>query len=128
MKLLLLQWCRKARRYSLAVRASGHNGTDWSALRGTLSQVPTRPASSLYFCIFMHLNRAPRLVAGVADDLQQAFNAFWLAGNAQLPSVPNDLMREQNPFFARDNAHQILLDFLRIGIDSQLKPTRDAVY
>jgi hypothetical protein len=64
----------------------------------------------------MHLHCAPRLVARVADIFQRTFYALGLARNAQAASVPDDLVGEENPFFARDDVHQVLFDFLRVGV------------
>src|SRR5579871_5134326 len=62
----------------------------------------------------MHVDSAPRLVAGVAEIFQRAIDALGLAGITQLAPVPDDLMREQNPFVARDHLHQILLNVFGI--------------
>ena len=41
--------------------------------------------------------------------------------------MPDDLMREQNPFLARNYLHQILLNVLRIVVLRELQPARDAM-
>src|SRR5580704_16389780 len=64
----------------------------------------------------------------MAKSLQRAVNALGFARDAQAASVPDDLVREENPFLARDDAHQVLLDFLRIIVCSEFQAARDAVH
>jgi hypothetical protein len=40
----------------------------------------------------MNLHRGPGLIGGVAEIFQKAIGAFGTAGDAQLPSVPDDLV------------------------------------
>ncbi len=61
--------------------------------------------------ILVHLDRAPGLVAGVADVLERTLCTIRFTREAELPSMPDDLVREQNPTFARDDFHQVLFDF-----------------
>ena len=60
---------------------------------------------SLCFRVLMNLDRAPGFVGGVADIFQRAVDAFWFAGDAEFAAVPDDLVREENPLLARDDAH-----------------------
>src|SRR5713101_2994372 len=57
-----------------------------------------------------------RLVSRVAEAFEIAFRAMRLARLADLAPVPDQLVRKQNPFFSRNNFHQVLFDFLGIGI------------
>ena len=72
--------------------------------------------------IFMNVYRAPRFIRGVADIFQWALGAFRSARHAELASVPDDLVRKERPFLARDHLHQVLLDFLRILVARKLQP------
>ena len=76
----------------------------------------------------MQFHRAPGLIGGMADIFQQAVDTFGIARDAKFASVPNDLVSKQNPFLARDNAHQILLDLLRIIVGGQFEAARDAMH
>jgi len=49
----------------------------------------------------------------MAKLLEVAAVAFWLPGNADLPSVVDQLVRKGNPVILRQNPHQLLLDLLR---------------
>jgi hypothetical protein len=66
------------------------------------------------------LNWAPQpsdcFVARVAEALEIAFNATRLARLTDLAPVPDQLVRKEDPFFLRNNLHQVLLDFPGIGI------------
>lgn len=57
-----------------------------------------------------------RLVSRVAEALEIAFGAPRFARLADLAPVPDQLVGKQDPFFARDHLHQVLFDFLGIGI------------
>ncbi len=74
----------------------------------------------------MDFHRAPGLVCGVADIFKQAVDALGFAGEAQLTAVPDELVGEQNPPLAGNNAHQVLLDFLRVGFFRELQAARYA--
>lgn len=54
---------------------------------------------------FVNGHGGPSLVGGMADIFQRALGAFGLAGDAELASVPYELMGKVSPFFARDYAH-----------------------
>ena len=75
----------------------------------------------------MHLDRAPRLVGSMANVFEGAVNALRLASDAEFTAMPDDLVREKNPFFARDDPHKVLLNLLRIIVRCQLQPARDSV-
>src|SRR3989442_15773425 len=92
-------------------------------LRREESIVGARPrACEALLRIFVNLYRAPRFIRGMADIFQWASGAFGSACRAQLPSVPDDLVRKERPFLARDHLHQVLLDFLRILVARKLQP------
>src|SRR5579863_1388790 len=74
--------------------------------------------------VLVQADGAPSLVGGVADIFEQAVDALGLASDAELASVPDDLVRKKYPLFAGNDAHQVLLDFLRIGIRGQLEAAR----
>lgn len=57
---------------------------------------------------------APCLVRGVAEGFERAVGAARLAGDADLASVVDELVRELNPVVAGDDLHQLLLDLLWI--------------
>src|SRR5438445_4071899 len=78
--------------------------------------------------IFMNVYRAPRFIRGVADIFQWALGAFRSARHAELASVPDDLVRKERPFLARDHLHEILLDFLRVLVARKLQPARNALH
>ena len=62
----------------------------------------------------------------IADALEITVDATRFAGHADSPAVPNELMREQNPFLLGDDADEVLLDFFRIGISRKVEPLRKA--
>src|ERR1700728_2000469 len=67
------------------------------------------------------LVRRPGLVAGITLKLQRAVGASRFAGDANLSSVVNNLMRELNPLVLRQNLHEVLLYLYRVGCFGQLK-------
>src|SRR5580704_12533448 len=62
------------------------------------------------------------LIFGITNRLEVAFSAFRFARLADPAAVPDQLVREQNPSVARNRGHQILLDFLRIGVAGEIEP------
>lgn len=44
--------------------------------------------------VLVNLDRAPGLICGVADIFQKAIDALGFAGDAELASVPDDLVGE----------------------------------
>src|ERR1700756_2153312 len=70
----------------------------------------------------MNLHRDPGFIRRVANVFQQAIHALGLAGNAELASMPDYLMRKQNPLFPRNDLHQVLLDLLRILLSRERSP------
>jgi hypothetical protein len=70
--------------------------------------------SHLPMCRRLHRHRAPSLIGGVAEILQGTIGALRLPRDAESPAVQDQLMRKKNPFFTRDNPHQILLDLAGI--------------
>jgi len=83
---------------------------------------------SLCFRVLMNLDRAPGFVGGVANIFQRAIDTLRLACDAEFASMPDDLMGKENPFLAGDDAHQILLDFLRIIVGRQFQAARNAMH
>ena len=75
----------------------------------------------------MHVHGAPGFVGGVADIFEGTVDAFGFARDAEFAAVPDDLVGEKNPFFPRDDAHQILLDFLRVIVGGEFQAAGDAV-
>lgn len=70
----------------------------------------------------MHVDRAPGLVAGMADIFQWTLDTIWLAGETQFTPVPDDLVREQNPAVPGNDLHQSLLDLLGLALLCQFQP------
>jgi hypothetical protein len=62
-------------------------------------------ARGLRLRVFMHLYCAPGFVGRVAEIFEGAIDAFGFAGDAQGAAVPDDLVREEDPFFTRDDFH-----------------------
>jgi hypothetical protein len=62
-----------------------------------------------------------RLVFGIADPYQVAFNAFRLARLADPPAVPDQLVREEYPSVSGNYGHQVLFDFLGFAILRQIE-------
>ena len=50
------------------------------------------------------------------------------AGGAELAAVGDEAIGEQYPFFLREQAHEILLDFVGVGIASESQEARQAPY
>lgn len=55
---------------------------------------------------------APSFVGGVTEGFQRAVDAARFAGNADLAPVMDHFVGELDPVVARDDLHQLLLDFL----------------
>src|SRR5580704_14670244 len=83
---------------------------------------------ALRFCVFVHFHGAPGFIGGVAKVFEGTVEALGLTGDAELASVPDDLVGKEDPLVARDNAHQILLNFLWVVIGCEFEAPRDAVY
>ena len=69
----------------------------------------------------MDVNRGPSLVRGVAELLQPAIGTLRTARDAELPPVPDHLVRKICPAFAGNDPHQLLFNFLRILLFSQFE-------
>src|SRR5579864_850775 len=69
-----------------------------------------------------------RLVLGVAQPFEVAIEAFWLACLADASSVPDQLVRKENPPVRGNNLHQVLLDFLWVRIPRQIQPLRKPLH
>ena len=68
----------------------------------------------------------PGLVAGVALFLDGAVDAAGFAGDADGAAVQDELVAEVDPVIFRDDLHQILLDFFRLGVEGELEAAREA--
>ena len=77
------------------------------------------------FTIWRALNR---LVFRVADLFQIALDAFRFARLANAPSMPNELMRKEDPAVLRNDFHQIGFDFLGVCIFRQIQATRNTLH
>ena len=56
-----------------------------------------------------------------------ALDALGAAGLADLASVPDQLVREKDPAILRDDAHEVLLDFLGIGVAGEVEAGGEAL-
>src|ERR1700733_13445583 len=65
-------------------------------------------------------------IFGVADSFEVAFHATRLARLADPAAMPDELMREGDPFVFGDDAHKILLDFFGIRVASEVQPAGEA--
>ena len=77
--------------------------------------------------VLVQVYRAPGFVGGVAEIFERAIDAFGFAGDTQAATVPDDLVREEDPLFARDDFHQVLLDLLRVVVRGEFEAAGDAV-
>src|ERR1035438_2444248 len=98
-----------------------------SKLHRSFAPLKTEQTGTLRFRVLVRLHRAPGFVRGMADIFQCTVDALGLAGDAELASVPDDLVGKQNPFLARDDAHQVLLDLLGISVCREFEAARNAV-
>src|ERR1700686_3067224 len=115
-----LHSCRSRARVVLSVRRS-----KWFPQSASAS---SKHGSGLKLRIFVDLDCAPGFVSGVTDILQQTIHTFRPPRRTQLASMPDDLVRERNPLFTRDDFHQILFNLYGIGVLRQLESARDASY
>src|SRR5271169_21777 len=69
-----------------------------------------------------------RLVGRITQPLEVALNAFWFARVAHPPSVPDQLVREENPPVLRNNLHQIPLNLFRVGVLRQVQSFGKPLY
>src|SRR5260370_31987542 len=56
------------------------------------------------------------LVLGITDGFEVAIDAAGLAGDAHAAAMPDQLVRELNPFFFGNDTYQVLLDFFGIFV------------
>jgi hypothetical protein len=63
-----------------------------------------------------HAEELRRFVFRIAKRFEIALEAHRFAGLADFAAVPDQLMGKQDPFFLRDDLHQVLLDLLGILI------------
>src|SRR6184192_2663017 len=88
---------------------------------------PLRTTWLLGFCRLMDLYRAPGFVRRMADILEQTIRTLRPPRDAKLSPMPDHLVSEVGPFFARDDLHQILLDLLGIVLARKFQATGDAI-
>src|ERR1700745_2080908 len=79
-------------------------------------------------CPLVHVHGAPGFVRSMADILEPAISTLGSAGNAELASMPDDLMGEECPLILRNHLHQVLFDLLRSFIPGKLKPPGNALH
>src|SRR5438270_4419254 len=79
---------------------------------------PSIPRYSRDITVFAAARAGSRecLVLGVTDRVEWAGRATWFPRNTDLPAEMNHLMREQNPFLARNCFHEILFDLRGLGV------------
>src|SRR5260370_16864929 len=63
-----------------------------------------------------------RFVFRIAKRFEIALDAHRFAGLTDFAAVPDQLMGKQDPFFLRDDLHQVLLDLLGIFVPGQIEP------
>src|ERR1700675_4515371 len=68
------------------------------------------------------------LVLGIAERLEIALEALWVARGANSAAVPDELVREQNPPALWNDLHQVLLDFLRVIVSCEIEPPRKPLH
>jgi hypothetical protein len=66
------------------------------------------------------------LIFRVANGFEITLDAFRLARMADTPTVPDYLVRVQNPLFARKDMYQVLLHFFRVSVFCEVETTRYA--
>jgi hypothetical protein len=69
-----------------------------------------------------------RLVLGIAERLEIALEALWVARGTNSAAVPDELVREQNPPALWNDLHQVLLDFLRVIVSCEIEPPRKPLH
>ena len=69
-----------------------------------------------------------RLVFRIADVLQIALDAFRFARLANAPSMPDDLMRKEDPAILRYDFRQIGFDFLGVCVFRQIQAARNPLH
>src|ERR1700688_2450635 len=65
------------------------------------------------------------LVLRITNGFQVAIEAARLAGNAHAATMPDELVRELNPFFLGNDAHEVLLDFLGFFVLGEIEAARE---
>src|SRR5271168_2445442 len=93
-----------------------------AALPGLRFHRTPGPRSSLPRILRASHPRLNRFVLRVTNAFQIAFHALRLARRAYPPPMPDQLMRELDPLFLRQNGHQVLLNFFRILLARQIQP------
>src|SRR6267143_657023 len=63
-----------------------------------------------------------RLVFRIAEILDRACGALWPLCGAFGPAVMDEQMCQENPFFDRNQPHQVLLDLVRPRFPGEIQP------
>ncbi|MCU1296596.1 MAG: hypothetical protein JWO91_874, partial [Acidobacteriaceae bacterium] len=77
--------------------------------------------------VLVNLHCRPRLVGRMADILKRTLHTLWPSRDAQLTTMPDGLMRKQDPLALRNDPHQILLDVFGIVVLRQFESAGDSV-
>ena len=88
-------------------------------------RVPNRPAgnnSARTGNVEPDVEELRRFVFRIAKRFQIALEAHRFARLADFAAVPDQLMGKQDPFFLRDDLHQVLFDLLEIFVPGQIEP------
>src|SRR5260370_4585309 len=65
-------------------------------------------------------------VLRITDGFEVAIDAAGLAGDAHAAAMPDQLVRELNPFFFGNDTYQVLLDFFGIFVLGEIEAAREA--
>ena len=74
------------------------------------------------------LLRTQIFVFRVADWIEFALGAFWLAREAQRASVVDQLKRKREPFFLRNDLYQVLFDLDGLRVFGQIQASRKPLH
>src|ERR1700732_3793314 len=66
------------------------------------------------------------LVFRIADGFEVAIEAAGLAGDTNAAAMPDELVGKLNPFFFRNDAHEVLLYFFGIFVLREIEAAREA--
>src|SRR6266852_7424835 len=65
-------------------------------------------------------------VLRITDGFEVAVDAAGFAGDAHAAAMPDQLVRELNPFFFGNDTYQVLLDFFGIFVLGEIEAAREA--
>src|SRR5260370_39645843 len=65
-------------------------------------------------------------VLRLTDRFEVAIDAAGFAGDAHAAAMPDQLVRELNPFFLGNDTYQVLLDFFGIFVLGEIEAAREA--